>query len=104
MSYRIFFRCIVDLCFVALSYLINSFPSFLTSFLTYLLTYLLTYYGGAKTTVKQENLQHDAQQAYQFSSVQFVTLLKQNVLRGCIGLLEQVGFKPSPKLSSTYQW
>jgi len=38
----------------------------------------------------------------QFSSVQFVTLLKQNVLRGCIGLLEQVGFKPSPKLSSTY--
>jgi len=41
---------------------------------------------------------------YQFSSVQFVTLLKQNVLRGCIGLLEQVGFKPSPELSSTYQW
>jgi len=28
-----------------------------------------------------------------FSSVQFVTLLKQNILRG---LLEQVGFKPSP--------
>jgi len=21
-----------------------------------------------------------------------------------VGLLEQVGFKPSPKLSSTYQW
>jgi len=34
------------------------------------------------------------------TSVQFVTLLKR-MFSEAVGLLEQVGFKPSPKLSST---
>jgi len=36
-----------------------------------------------------------------YSSVQFVTLLKQNVIRGCRLVFEQVGFEPSLKLSSS---
>jgi len=45
----------------------------------------------------------EAEVDMEFSSVQFVTLLKQ-MFSEAVGLLEQVGFKPSPELSSTYQW
>ena len=41
---------------------------------------------------------------YGRSSVQFSSLHSKKMFPEAVGLLEQVGFKPSPKLSSTYQW